>query len=76
MTEAQLFAAVTPDLKPGARPAVRARMACPGTRRIERVRLVTDPVTGRPTVAWCSSRSGAPLACDVKCLYAESARED
>ena len=68
LTEAQLFAACTPDLAPGAMPAVRARIACPETGGIKRVRLGMDPVSGRPAVVWCSRYGNHAVSCKEDCL--------
>jgi hypothetical protein len=68
LTEAQLFAACTPDLAPGLVPAVRARIACPETGGIKRVRLGVDPVSGRPAVIWCSRYGHHPIECREDCL--------
>lgn len=76
LTEAQLFAACTPNVAPGVLPAVRARIACPGTGGIKRVRLAMDPVTARPAVVWCSRFGNHTIACGQDCLQPEVAAED
>jgi hypothetical protein len=76
LTEAQLFAACTPDLAPGCFPAVRARVACPETGGIKRVRLAMDPVTWRPAVVWCSRYGAHEITCRGQCLQPETADEE
>jgi hypothetical protein len=71
-TEAWLFASVTPDLAPNAVPTVRARVACPETGGINRVRLVVDPVTGHPAVTWCERFDGREVTCERSCLNPET----
>jgi hypothetical protein len=76
LTEAQLFAACTPDIAPGVVPAVRARIACPETGGIKRVRLAMDPVSGRPTVVWCSRYGQHQVTCQENCLQPDAAEEE
>lgn len=71
LTEAWLFAASTPDVQPGVLPMVRARVACPETGGISRVRMAVDPVSGRPTVVWCDRYDQRPMGCGRGCLEAE-----
>jgi hypothetical protein len=71
MTEAWLFAASTPDLAPAVLPLVRARVACPDTGSLLRVRLVVDPVGGQPAVVWCERFDQPPLACSRTCFVPE-----
>ncbi|MDH3495340.1 MAG: hypothetical protein OER21_01065 [Gemmatimonadota bacterium] len=68
MTEAWLYAQVTPDLAPQALPAVTTRVACPHTGGIKRVRLAMDPLTGRPAVTWCGRFGAAAITCEEECL--------
>jgi len=75
-TEAWLFAAVTPDIQPGLLPSVRARVACPETGGISRVRLAMDPVSGRPAVVWCERYDQREMTCPRGCLEAETAPTD
>lgn len=75
-TEAQLFAACTPDLAPGGVPGVRLRLACPETGGIKPVRLVMDPVSGRPAVAWCGRFGAHPASCDQECLQGDDGEGD
>lgn len=75
-TEAWLFAAVTPDIQPGILPTVQARVACPETGGISRVRLVVDPVGGLPAVAWCDRFDGRAMTCRHRCLETEVAPTD
>jgi len=75
-TEAWLFAAVTPDIQPGIPPTQRARIACPETGGVSRVRLAVDPVSGLPAVVWCDRYDQRPMACRRGCLEAESAPTD
>jgi hypothetical protein len=76
LTEAQLFAACTPDLTPGQMPGVRVRLACPETGGIKRVRLVMDPVSGRPAVEWCARFGTRPITCDQDCLQGDGERDE
>jgi hypothetical protein len=76
ITEAQLFAACTPDLAPARMPAVRVRLACPETGGIKRVRLAMDPVTGFPAVVWCSRYGAHEIACRERCLQPEGADQE
>jgi hypothetical protein len=71
LTEAWLFAATTPDIQPAQLPLVRARLACPETGGVNRVRLAVDPVDGRPAVVWCERFDQRPMTCDRTCLEAE-----
>ena len=75
-TEAWLFAAVTPDIQPGLLPSVRARVACPETGGISRVRLAVDPVSGLPAVVWCDRYDQREMTCRRGCLEAESTPTD
>ena len=75
LTEAQLFAACTPDLAPGRIPAVRVRLACPETGGIKRVRLAMDPVAGTPAVVWCSRYGAHEIRCGQPCLQPDAADE-
>jgi hypothetical protein len=75
LTEAQLFAACTPNVAPGCLPAVRARVACPETGGIKQVRLAMDPVSGRPAVVWCSRYGPHPIECRGECLQPEVGEE-
>ncbi|HEX9632079.1 MAG TPA: hypothetical protein VGA02_06400 [Gemmatimonadales bacterium] len=75
-TEAWLFAAVTPDVQPGVMPAVRARVACPETGGLSRVRLAVDPVSGIPAVVWCDRYDQRPMTCRRGCLEPEPALTD
>jgi hypothetical protein len=75
-TEAWLFAAVTPDIQPGILPTVRARVACPETGGISRVRLAVDPVNGLPAVSWCDRFDQRPMTCRRRCLETDSAPLD
>ncbi len=68
LTEAWLFAASTPDVAPEVLPLVRARVVCPDTGGIHRVRLAVDPVGNRPAVAWCDRFDQRPMACGRSCL--------
>lgn len=70
-TEAQLFAACTPDLAPAGAPGVRVRVACPETGGIKRVRLAMDPLTGRPAVTWCARFGTHPITCEQDCLLGD-----
>jgi hypothetical protein len=76
ITEAKLFAACTPDVAPGMMPAVRARVACPETGGIKRVRLAMDPVTARPAIVWCSRFGGHTVTCRQDCLQPEAASDE
>jgi len=71
LTEAWLFAASTPDIQPGIVPTVRARVACPETGGVDRVRLAMDPVSGKPAVVWCERFDGHPITCERRCLEEE-----
>jgi hypothetical protein len=71
LTEAQLFAQCTPDVQPAALPTVSARVACPQTGGIKRVRLAMDPVTGRPAVVWCGRFGARTMTCAQECLRGE-----
>lgn len=75
-TEAWLFAAVTPDIQPGFLPMVRARVACPETGGINRVRLAVDSVSGLPAVVWCDRFDQRPITCRYGCLETETAPTD
>jgi len=75
-TEAWLFASVTPDLTPTGVPTVRARVACPETGGVNRVRLVVDPVTGHPAVTWCERFDGRTMTCERLCLHPEPVTEE
>jgi hypothetical protein len=75
-TEAWLFAAVTPDIQPGMPAIVRARVACPETGGINRVRLAVDPVGGVPAVVWCDRYDQRPMSCRRGCLETEPAATD
>jgi len=76
LTEAWLFAASTPDVEPATLPTVRARVACPDTGGVHRVRIAVDPVGGRPAVVWCDRFDQRSLACTRTCLEAEVLRTD
>jgi hypothetical protein len=76
MTEAWLFAAVTPDIQPRVLSAVRARIACPETGGIDRVRLAVDPVSGQPAVVWCDRYDQRPMRCGRGCLEVNSVQVD
>lgn len=76
LTEAWLFAASTPDVEPATLPTVRARVACPDTGGVHRVRIAVDPVGGRPVVVWCDRFDQRALACTRTCLEAEVLRAD
>jgi hypothetical protein len=76
LTEAWLFAASTPDVQPGVLPTVRARVACPETGGVDRVRLAMDPVSGKPTVVWCERFDGHPITCERRCLEAEIVEQE
>jgi hypothetical protein len=65
MTEAQLFARCTPNLTPRVLPTVAARVYCPETTEINRIRVAMDPLTGRPAVVSCSA---GDLTCEQVCL--------
>jgi hypothetical protein len=71
LTEAWLFAASTPDIQPGMVPTVRARVACPETGGVNRVRLAVDPVGGKPAVVWCERFDAHPITCERRCLEEE-----
>lgn len=71
LTEAWLFAATTPDSPPPRLPVVRARLVCPETGGVNRVRLAVDPVDGRPAVLWCERFDQRPSTCERDCLEAE-----
>ena len=71
MTEAWLFAASTPDIQPGILPLMRARVACPETGGINRVRLAVDPAGGQPAVVWCERYDQRAMACGRGCLETE-----
>jgi hypothetical protein len=76
LTEAQLFAACTPELVAGTLPSVRAQVACPGTGGNKWVRLAMDPVTGRPTVVWCSRYGSRTMTCREECLQVDDIADD
>ena len=76
LTEAWLFAAATPDIKPAVLPTVRARVACPETGGVNRVRLAVDPVSGHPAVIWCERYDQRSMSCGRGCVEAESALAD
>jgi len=76
LTEAWLFAATTPRVSPPRLPTVRARLVCPETGGVNRVRMVVDPVDGRPAILWCERFDQRPMACAQDCLAAEQLRSD
>lgn len=76
LTEAWLFAATTPRVEPRGLPIVRARLVCPETGGVNRVRLAVDPVEGQPAVLWCEHFDRRPMTCGQGCLVAEQLSSD
>ena len=67
-TEAEVFAAVTPEPGLPSRTEVSARIACPETGGIKRVRMGLDPVMGVPEVTRCGRFGAGPVTCAQRCL--------
>jgi hypothetical protein len=72
-TEAQLFAARTPDSR---RPASRGSSALRPETGGTRVRLAMDPVTATPSVVWCSRYGAHEVRCGQPCLQPDGADEE
>lgn len=68
LTEAAVEAAFTPELGMAIPAHVQARVACPETGGIKRVRLGCDPVLGEPTVVRCGRFGAGPVTCRMRCL--------